>query len=75
MTSHETNVLIPAEPAERHPAMTAMIVLAAIVLAVVARTAVAKAAVRLDGYGRRTRPPSSRWPDIFDPPRWHSPRT
>jgi hypothetical protein len=55
--------------------MTTLIVLAAaLVLVFVAITAAAKLVVRLDGYGRRSRPPSSRWPDIFDPPGWHSPR-
>ena len=54
--------------------MTTLIVAAALVLVVVVMTAAAKVVVRLDGYGRRSRPPSSRWPDIFDPPAWHSPR-
>jgi hypothetical protein len=54
--------------------MTTLIVLVATFLAVAAVTAATKVAVRLDGYGHRARTPSSRWPDIFDPPAWHSPR-
>jgi hypothetical protein len=54
--------------------LNALITLTLAVLAVVALTAAAKAAVRSDGYGRRDRVPSSRWPDVFDPPSWRSPR-
>jgi hypothetical protein len=54
--------------------MTTLTILAISVLAVAVLTALTKAAVRLDGYGRHSRTPSSRWPDIFDPPAWRSPR-
>jgi len=54
--------------------MTALIVLFATVAAVVALAGALRAAVRSDGYGRRDRAPSSHWPDVFDPPTWHSPR-
>ena len=54
--------------------MTTLIVLATTVLAVVALAAALRASVRSDGYGSRDRAPSSRWPDAFDPPAWHSPR-
>ena len=57
--------------------MSTVIVLATTVttvFAVVALAAALKAAVRSDGYGRRDRAPSSRWPDAFDPPAWQSPR-
>ncbi|HSS68169.1 MAG TPA: hypothetical protein VLK34_06425 [Nocardioidaceae bacterium] len=54
--------------------MSTVIILATTVFAVVALAAALKAAVRSDGYGRRDRAPSSRWPDAFDPPAWHSPR-
>jgi hypothetical protein len=55
--------------------MTTLTILVFAVLAVAALTALAKVVVRSDGYGQRIRPPSSRWPDAFDPPSWHSPRT
>jgi hypothetical protein len=57
----------------KRPKMTTLTILAISVLAVAVLTALTKAVVRLDGYGRRSRQPSSRWPDVFDPPPWHSP--
>jgi hypothetical protein len=54
--------------------MTTLIVLAAAVFAIATLAVVANAAIRSDGYGRRNGAPSSRWPDVFDPPAWHSPR-
>jgi hypothetical protein len=54
--------------------MTALTILAISLAAVAALTVLVKTAVRSDGYGRRSRPPSSRLPDAFDPPVWHTPR-
>jgi hypothetical protein len=53
--------------------MNTLTILVIAVLAVVALAGAFHLAVRSDGYGRRARPPSSRWPDAFDPPPWHVP--
>jgi hypothetical protein len=53
--------------------MNTLTALATTCLAVAALIALTGLVVRSDGYGRRSRPPSSRWPDVFDPPAWHSP--
>jgi hypothetical protein len=50
--------------------MTTIAILAITVFAVAVLAALTKLAVKSDGYGRRSRPPSSRRPDVFEPPAW-----